>query len=354
MSISGYFSCPVIRQKIQEHPVISAVTFGGAAVIAIVGGIYAYNRRQSSALAALNPMPTNQGTTTRLMQLSTPRIVHLAQLHYRSENANNPEEMQCVWASQKAVAQYLLQHPNAIVFRESQTETSEHQNLLHKLPQDVASVQRTFQGWNSSDLETLNEFQKQCFVILGAALTLHYLGKIHAVHRAISPEKQASISMQIQQEFRRGNCDVYSQQLAPLLFDQREQALVDEVRTFLNTTKIDNPNIVFTYGFGHNFSRYFDPRHFERIDMDNPPPIQKAPREHNLANILIKARQMEDSISPETQRGLWVVLQRARLAIEQGNISQALKDYELLLGCEWGSRIEQSIEQMVSTLNGLL
>jgi len=169
----------------------------------------------SSSLMATNLAPTVVQESRR------PRIVHLAQTHWVKEKPSN--NLPRIWASQKNIADYLMAHPNAMIFNEGELVTYGYPDL----PADVRSdVCARFENVNFADLKSLSAAQKRFFARSGAVAALQLLNKLHRpVHRVMSPAQYDGIESRIQAEYRKGNYDTMGQVLRPLVFDQTEQAL---------------------------------------------------------------------------------------------------------------------------------
>lgn len=193
-------------------------------------------------------------------------VIHLGQSHWINGLKNDPNATQRIlriWNSQKAIAKYLLANPTAEVFIEGRDKTSENAQLDH--PENYEIAHELFPNGFPSDLDAMNSSQREFFMRVGAAGTLHYFGKIKKLHRAISPERYDEREAAMNREFAKGNRNPYSNELKPLVFDQPEEALIEEIKVYLHTAKDTNRQIVIVFGSGHNFAKYFDPKKFQCI-----------------------------------------------------------------------------------------
>lgn len=209
------------------------------------------------------PGPLQEFQWSDNLQQITADVVHLADNHWIKELENNPEHQEKIWNSQKAVAEYLLSHPEAEVFDESVAQTSENAQFLN--PHNFAAAQEIFPDGLPSNLNSLNSLQRRFFREIGATLALHHLGKIKTLRRAISPERLAEIDAKVEREFARGNRDPYSPELKPLMLDARDEALIKEIKAYVRTARNPNRQIIIVYGASHNFAKYFNPRKYSYI-----------------------------------------------------------------------------------------
>jgi hypothetical protein len=166
------------RRKIQEHPILSAVT--AAAIIS--SSLYIFHKmRAEPPLQLPNEVPKQYS------------IVHLAQSHWvpaldYSDTPRGEDWRHIVWLSQKTIGQYLLSHPNANVFVEQAKSSSQYENL-HEIKKKMG--ENFFQ--DPINFDTLPNQKKTLIANHGAAAELHYAGKLRVIRRTTSPEKDANM-----------------------------------------------------------------------------------------------------------------------------------------------------------------
>lgn len=253
LTVSNSSVLTSICRTIRKDPFLSALI-----AVAAISSVYALSR-QSNLRLSHEIIPVTPESVDTPMQQSVSGIVHLAQCHWHKDY-DGPTSEQQIWHSQKTIAKYLLAHPNAIIFDEGTTETTT--STSHNPSRALKAM---FEK-SLKNLDTLDAGLKDDLMQAGSANFLCYMGKVNQVRRAISKERKVEIDSEIQKEHQLGNLNPYSDKLKPLLFDQREQELVNEVRQFLHTTTENNPEIVVIYGAGHDFSKYFADQNFTRID----------------------------------------------------------------------------------------
>jgi len=187
----------------------------------------------------------------------TPRIVHLTQCHWIKECESDQDVRSLVLDSQLKIAEYLISHPNAIIFDEAPMKRVDS-SVQGSCNEDTAIFDKS-----GPNLINLPDNLKYTLCKQGAS---HFLGKVNHRHLYRSPQRCAEINQQIKNKLRAGN-NLHSAQLRSLVFDQREQELVKGVSQFLGTSKEKNPEIVLIYGANHDFRKYFAGQNFTQIDM---------------------------------------------------------------------------------------
>jgi len=236
----------------------------GWIAIPLIQGANALTPQQNSLVKWKNPVdwtcstiaaaPTNHDDrfSGNVQKPINADVVHLAQVHWSPKAENDPIMLKSIWESQKAIAEYLLANPDAAVFAEGYSHTLKtppcgpNDNIIPKKLDSLPSNVRKF------------------FIQYGAAQSLYDLGKIEIIHRSITPKNAAKIDEAIQQERLKETSA--GDELDSLIYEQREQALIKEVRSFLKHPENRNRKIVIIFGAAHDFSKYFNPKKYLRIN----------------------------------------------------------------------------------------
>jgi hypothetical protein len=235
------------------------LTVGGIA-IPLIQGANALTPQQNSLVKWKNPVDWPCSTIATAPASHDDRfsgnvqkpinadVVHLAQIHWSQDAEKDPIMLKSIWESQKAIAEYLLSNPDAAVFAEGYSHTLKTPPYG---PNDFTIPQK---------LDSLPSDLRKFFIQGGAVETLYNLGKIGIIHRSITPKNEAKIFEAIQQEKLKEtfDCDEHDS----LIYEQREQALIKEVRSFLKHPENRNRKIVIIFGAKHDFSKYFNPKKY--------------------------------------------------------------------------------------------
>jgi|GEM_PF-5569082 len=185
------------------------------------------------------------------------KVVFLPQTHWVSGMENNLIEFEKCWYAQLKIAEYLQSNPDDAVFEEGVSETMEEQP--YPWGKSIIAFSLFPKGIIPSEDDSWTFDQKRFLAENGAAKTLCLLRKIKTVYRSIDPQNQQEIYQQMDKELAKGNSNYYADPLYSLVFTQREAALVEEVRIFLNNPKNKGRKVNMIFGHGHDFSKYFKP-----------------------------------------------------------------------------------------------
>ncbi|WP_133127396.1 hypothetical protein [Legionella nagasakiensis] len=113
------------------------------------------------------------------------KVIHLGQLHKLPfEYGPTDDYIQTFLQNQLEIAQYLRLHSKSPVLLEGLAHTSEHHTERMS-----RVVQALFPNKIPIHMAELNKMQRGFLYQIGSVRTLHYLGELTKIHRAIHPEK---------------------------------------------------------------------------------------------------------------------------------------------------------------------
>lgn len=187
------------------------------------------------------------------------KVLHIAQRHYSSRYGD--EQIEGVWKSQVKIVKELQKRPEVAVFMESLAETSHNYQGFYT---EVVNI--IFPAGIPNQERDWSPLQKKFLAERGAAQTLHYLGILPTLYRAINPVLSKNIDKEIKKGQDAGLSPI-EEPLKSLIFDQRDQALVEEVKKFFMIPENKNREVIVIFGAAHDFSGYFPSEKFSKLDL---------------------------------------------------------------------------------------
>jgi hypothetical protein len=184
------------------------------------------------------------------------KLTHLGQMHALPFGLKPlPETVEAIVNSQIKVANYIKNHPEAIVFLEGLTEnwTGVPNGFMTHVVTEML-----FPMGLPEDAAKLNSLQKEFLSAKngeGSVRILNRLGALKSMYRTISPEESTIIDSKIFEAKTLEEASIY-------MNEPREKAAMDSIKEVLK----DNPHVkevILVFGGSHDFSPYCGEYGFE-------------------------------------------------------------------------------------------
>lgn len=261
------------------------------------------------------------------------KLTHLGQAHKLPFNYTaGPEYVEKMIESQIKVANYIKNHPDALVFLEGLTES------FSGIPEGMftLSTKMIFPTGLPDDAAKLNSLQKDYLYNAEEAVrTMNRLGELKSMYRTISPEQSKVVDSLISD----GDWSH--------MIGTREVAAMECIKEVLEKNP-DKKEVILVYGDAHDFSKYCSDFGFqyEKISTVSSRPTRNESSAQNdvqIGNItkIMNSLSLEvEENSPLKSLNQRLIkypkdissrLRRAKILLSEGRKEEALEDYKFVL-----------------------